>query len=128
MNRFNDNYDHFYVKISDANRIFGLELEHVLSPNRITYMIQGETLIEEHIAGIPGDVFIKDWLDREEGNEVRIAKEFVKFSERSFIRLLGDLRSYNYVVDITPDSSRSNTGSGPSISTSRVTRAATRCT
>lgn len=34
---------------------------------------------------------------------IRIAKEFVKFNERCFIRLLGDMRSYNYVVDITPD-------------------------
>ena len=34
---------------------------------------------------------------------MRIAKEFVKFNERCFVRLLGDMRSYNYVVDITPD-------------------------
>ena len=34
---------------------------------------------------------------------MRIAKEFTKFTERSFIRLLGDMRSVNYVVDITPD-------------------------
>jgi hypothetical protein len=36
-------------------------------------------------------------------NRVRIAKEFVKFNERCFVRLLGDMRSQNYVVDITPD-------------------------
>ena len=36
-------------------------------------------------------------------NAIRIAKEFVKFNERCFVRLLGDMRSYNYVVDITPD-------------------------
>jgi len=34
---------------------------------------------------------------------VRIAKEFVKFNERCFVRLLGDMRSYNYIFDITPD-------------------------
>ena len=34
---------------------------------------------------------------------MRIAKEFVKFNERCFARLLGDMRAYNYVVDITPD-------------------------
>ena len=33
----------------------------------------------------------------------RLAKEFVKFNERCFVRLLGDMRSYNFVVDITPD-------------------------
>src|SRR5690606_11438733 len=33
----------------------------------------------------------------------RLAKEFVKFNERCFVRLLGDMRSYNFVVNITPD-------------------------
>lgn len=103
VNLYNDNYDNFYVKVADASRIYGLELEHVLSPNRINYLANGNTLIEEHIAGVPGDIFIRDYFDREETNRVRIAKEFVKFNERSFIRLLGDMRSYNYVVDITPD-------------------------
>lgn len=103
VNQYNDNYDHFYVKITDASRIYGLELEHLLSPNRITYLAHSGTLIEEHIAGIPGDIFIRDYLDRPDFNKVRIAKEFVKFSERCFIRLLGDMRSYNYVIDITPD-------------------------
>jgi len=103
VNQFNDNYDHFYVKIADASRIYGLELEHILSPNRINYLVNGDTLIEEHIAGVPGDYFIHHYLEKEETNRVRVAKEFVKFNERSFIRLLGDMRSYNYVVDITPD-------------------------
>ncbi len=103
INNFNDNYDHFYVKVSDASRIYGLELEHILSPNRINYLVNRDTLIEEHIAGVPGDVFIRNYFDREDTNRVRIAKEFVKFSERCFCRLLGDMRSYNFVMDITPD-------------------------
>jgi mRNA-degrading endonuclease RelE of RelBE toxin-antitoxin system len=103
QNRLNDNYDYFYMKQADASRIYGLELEHILSPSRINYLVNGETLIEEHIAGIPGDVFIKEYLERPNCNKVRIAKEFVKFNERCFIRLLGDMRSYNYVVDVTPD-------------------------
>lgn len=103
VNQFNDNYDHFYVKIADSSRIYGLELEHILSPNRINYLVNGNTLIEEHIAGVPGDTFIREYFDRPETNPVRVAKEFVKFNERSFVRLLGDMRSYNYVVDITPD-------------------------
>jgi hypothetical protein len=103
VNQYNDNYDHFYVKTADASRVYGLELEHLLSPNRINYLAHGGTLVEEHIAGVPGDVFIRDYLDRPDLNKVRIAKEFVKFSERCFIRLLGDMRSYNYVIDITPD-------------------------
>jgi len=36
-------------------------------------------------------------------NEIRLAKEFVKFNERCFVRLLGDMHSSNFVIDITPD-------------------------
>ncbi len=103
INRFNDNYDYFYVKVADASRVYGLELEHILSPNRIGYLTDGETLIEDHISGLPGDVFIKTRLETSKFNQIRICKEFVKFNERCFIRLLGDMRSYNYVVHITPD-------------------------
>lgn len=103
INKFNDNYDHYYIKIADASRIYGLELEHLLSPNRITYLTHNNTLVEEHIPGIPGDVFIQTHLDSPATNKIRLAKEFVKFNERCFVRLLGDMRSYNFVVDITPD-------------------------
>lgn len=103
INRFNGNTDYYYVKHADASRIYGLELEHLLSPFRINYLVRENTLIEEHIAGIPGDNFIGTYLDREDVNKVRIAKEFVKFAERCYLRLLGDMRAVNYVVDITPD-------------------------
>ena len=103
VNKVNDNFDYFYVKIADASRIYGLELEHLLSPNKINYLVHKNTLIEEHIAGIPGDQFIKTYLRRKETNKVRIAKEFVKFNERCFVQLLGDMHSSNFVVDITPD-------------------------
>lgn len=102
-NLFNGNSDYYYVKTADASRVYGLELEHLLSPNRLNYLVNGNTLIEEHTAGVPGDVFLRDYLDRKDLNEIRIAKEFTKFNERCFIRLLGDMRSVNYVVDITPD-------------------------
>lgn len=102
-NQYNDNYDYFYIKKTDASRIYGLELEHLLSPNRISFFVNDDSLIEEHIAGIPGDDFIKNYLTRKDINQVRIAKEFIKFNERCFIRLLGDMRSYNYVIEITPD-------------------------
>lgn len=103
VNRYNDNHDYYYVKRADASRIYGLELEHVLAPNRIDFLVQGNTLIEEHIAGVPGDVYLQNRRLREEDTRVRIAKEFVKFSERCFAKLLGDMRSYNYVVVITQD-------------------------
>ena len=103
VNRINDNHDYFYVKTADATRVYGLELEHLLSPNRMHFILHGSTLIEEHVLGIPGDIFINRNLQDPGFREVRIAKEFVKFNERCFIRLLGDMRSYNYVIDVTPD-------------------------
>ena len=103
VNKFNDNVDHYYIKVADASRIYGLELEHILSPNRITFFTDKDTLVEEHIPGIPGDLFIHQVHANPTTNKIRLAKEFVKFNERCFVRLLGDMRSYNFVVDITPD-------------------------
>jgi hypothetical protein len=103
VNAFNDNPDWFYIKQADASRIYGLELEHLLSPNRLNFITHGNTLVEEHIAGVPGDLFIDRWLESPELKPIRIAKELVKFNERCFVRLLGDMRSYNYVVVLTPD-------------------------
>ncbi|WDE96953.1 hypothetical protein PQO03_03130 [Lentisphaera profundi] len=103
INKFNDNRDHFYVKKADASRIYGLEFEGLLSPNRVNYMVDHSTLIEEHIIGIPGDHFIEHNLSQKTVNPVRLCKEFVKFNERCFTSLIGDMRSYNYVVTVTPD-------------------------
>jgi hypothetical protein len=103
VNNYNEVYDYFYIKIADASRIYGLELEHIVSPYWMNFLVDGNTLVEEHIAGVPGDQFAKDYLDRPEFNKKRIAKEFVKFNERCFVRLLGDMRSYNFIFDITPD-------------------------
>ena len=103
VNSYNDNQDYFYVKKADASRIYGLELEHLLSPNNIHFLVKGDTLVEEHIAGIPGDAFLADYFQRPGINKVRICKEFVKFNERCFIRLLGDMRAYNYVMDVILD-------------------------
>lgn len=98
-NILNDNFTHFYIKKADASRIFGLELEDILSPNRINYLVFKDTLIEEHILGIPGDVFLEKHLQNcTEPEKAQIAKEFVKFNERCMIGLLGDMRSYNFVV------------------------------
>ena len=103
VNNYNEVHDYFYFKIADTSRVWGLELEHLLSPYRINYLVDGQTLIEEHISGVPGDVFVVQYMDRPEFNPRRIAKEFVKFNERCFMRLLGDMRSYNFVFDITQD-------------------------
>ncbi len=98
-NILNDNFTYFYIKKTDASRIYGLELEHMLSPYNLNFLVYKDTLIEEHIAGIPGDEFIKNMLPNcSEREKSQLAKEFVKFNERCMIRLLGDMRSYNYVI------------------------------
>ncbi|MFD1095360.1 hypothetical protein [Salegentibacter chungangensis] len=103
-NILNDSFTYFYVKKADASRLYGLEFEHLLSPHRINFLVYKDTLIEEHIAGIPGDVFIEDHLPECDNRaQTQIAKQFVKFNERCTVRLLGDMRSYNYVVIPTHD-------------------------
>ncbi len=103
-NILNDNFTYIYVKKTDASRVYGLELEHMLSPYNLNFLVYKNTLIEEHIAGIPGDVFIKEMLPKcSESEKAQLAKEFVKFNERCMIRLLGDMRSYNYVIVPTHD-------------------------
>ncbi|WP_291871546.1 hypothetical protein [Maribacter sp.] len=103
-NILNDNFTYFYVKKTDASRVYGLELEHMLSPYNLNFLVHKDTLIEEHIAGIPGDFFIKEMLPKcTESEKAQLAKEFVKFNERCMIRLLGDMRSYNYVIVPTHD-------------------------
>lgn len=106
LNTLNDNFDYFYVKRADASRVYGLELEHILSPNRLEFLTEGDTLVEAHIAGIPGDQFMREHLEDKHLDAVRLAKEFVKFCERCVVRLLGDMHSGNFVVDITPDFDR----------------------
>jgi hypothetical protein len=103
VNKYNDIFDYFYVKVADASRVYGLELEHMLSPNQIGYFTDDNTLIEEHILGIPGDEFFKNYLNDKRTNKSRFAKEFIKFNERCFIRLLGDMHSSNFVVQIIHD-------------------------
>lgn len=106
-NILNDNYTFYYIKKADASRAYGLELEHLLSPNHIDFLVYKNTLIEEHISGIPCDVFIEDNLeDCSLQDKKALAKEFVKFNERCFVRLLGDMRAYNYVVVLTHDFDR----------------------
>ncbi|MDO5969963.1 hypothetical protein Q4Q35_09085 [Flavivirga aquimarina] len=103
-NILNDNFTYFYVKIADASRVYGLELEHMLSPYNLNFLVYKNTLIEEHIVGIPGDEFVKNMLPKcDKSEKAQIAKEFVKFNERCMIRLLGDMRSYNYVIVPTHD-------------------------
>lgn len=103
INEINDNHDYFYVKKADASRIYGLELEEIFSPDKVSYYVDNMTLVEDHIIGIPSDEFIKKNKGVKIENRLRFAKEFVKFNERCFVRLLGDMRGYNFVIEITQD-------------------------
>lgn len=103
VNRINENHDYFYVKKVDANRLYGLEIEHILSPNRITYYVNGATVVEEHIIGVPADAFLREGIPITDFDQVRLAKEFVKFNERCFVCLLGDMHSGNFVIELTRD-------------------------
>ena len=97
-----DNAEHkthfFYIKSADSSRIYGLELEQLLSPNPIHFLYHKNTLVEQHIDGIPGDEFANEikYLSTEE--KTQVAEEFIRFNERCFARLLGDMRSYNFVA------------------------------
>lgn len=103
-NILNDNYTYIYVKKADASRVYGLELEDILSPNHINFLVYKDTLIEEHVLGIPGDMFMEESLsDISKVEKQRLSKEFVKFNERCTLRLLGDMRAYNYVIVPTYD-------------------------
>lgn len=103
VNKINDLFDYFYIKTADASRVYGLEIEHLISPNKINYIVSGSTLVEEHIQGIPGDEFIKKNLKDPQLNIMRLSKEFIKFNERCLVSLLGDMHSSNFVIEIIPD-------------------------
>ncbi len=103
VNNQNKRFEYFYIKIADASRIYGLEFEHYLSQNRINYIVGKNTIVEEHISGIPGDIFVKVHHSDVKLDKTGLAKEFVKFNERCFIRLLGDMHPGNFVIGFTPD-------------------------
>lgn len=103
VNKINDLFDYFYIKTADASRVYGLEIEHLISPNKINFLVSEATLVEEHIQGIPGDEFINKNLKDPNLNIMRLSKEFIKFNERCLVSLLGDMHSSNFVVEIIPD-------------------------
>lgn len=98
INRLNNESDFFYIKTADASRIYGLELEQLLTPNQIVFYYHLNTLVETHIDGIPGDSFLETLDTLAIDQREQLAKEFVRFNEECFARLLGDMRSYNFVV------------------------------
>ncbi len=94
----NNQPDLFYIKSADASRIYGLELEQLLTKNHINFLYHQNTLVEEHIDGIPGDNFLETVNELKEEEKKLLAEAFISFNESCFARLLGDMRSYNFVV------------------------------
>jgi hypothetical protein len=94
----NNQQDRFYIKSADASRIYGLELERLLTTNPINFLYHQNTLVEEHIEGIPGDDFLNTLGSLPENEKQSLAAAFIAFNESCFARLLGDMRSYNFVV------------------------------
>ena len=79
VNQYNDNHD-TYVK-KDALGSMDWNPNNYSPQTKSIFSGRGYP-IAEHIIGVPGDDFIRDFLKREELNEVRLAKEFIKFNER----------------------------------------------
>jgi hypothetical protein len=67
------------------------------------------TLVEEHIDGIPGDNFLETIDELNEEEKKLLSAEFIRFNESCFARLLGDMRSYNFVVVKNTDAKKSFT-------------------
>lgn len=99
VNTVKGTYEFFYIKMADASRIYGLELEHLLTHNPINFLYHRDTLIEEHIEGTAADIFLQQNQGLQSADKKDIAKSFVQFNESCFARLLGDMRSYNFVIN-----------------------------
>jgi hypothetical protein len=102
----NNHPDFFYIKLADASRIYGLLLEQLLTSNHINFLYHQNTLVEEHIEGMPGDNFLGTIHEIYEEEKKLLATEFIRFNESCFARLLGDMRSYNFVVVKNPDTQK----------------------
>ena len=88
----------FYIKNADASRVAGLLLETLLTENPVRFLCHQHTLVETHIDGQPGDECITGAQQLSKKEQEQLARAFVRFNESCFTRLLGDMRSYNFVV------------------------------
>jgi len=90
--------DSFFVKQADASRIYGLELEHLLSHPDISFICMGDTLVEQEITGVFADTYLQGSGQLPQSEKRQAARAFAAFNLRCFVRLLGDMRSYNFVL------------------------------
>jgi len=98
-------YTLLYQKWQDASRVYGLELEHLLSQIASVNLVTRIRWSKRHIAGIPG--LIKFWKKHNEPASYQCQsvwqKSFVEFNER----VSSALGRYAFfpilVIDVTPD-------------------------
>ncbi len=83
----------FYAKKFDERRLFGLELENLLSQYKYNYSASGGGIYEEEIKGVEAIEIAENTR-----KERIYLEELVKLDYRSFVMLLGDMHNQNYLI------------------------------
>jgi len=91
----------------DVGRIFGLELEHLLSPYKFDYSVGGQAIYEDGIEGMEA----RDFLFAsgiKTASDPAFLEELVRLDYRCQTMLVGDMHSYNYLVTAIRDANGSS--------------------
>lgn len=95
----------FYVKPFDEQRMFGLELERLLSNPNYNFVVGSPSIIEEEVPGIEAEEF-------EKGRHIwglpEYVKQLVALDTRCRAMLLGDMHGQNYLVRGVQNDPKSN--------------------
>ena len=87
----------FYAKPFDERRLAGLELVHLLSPDKYNFSASGEAIYEDEIPGIEAEEFEANYKGDPFKNESYVS-ELVKLDFLTQLLLLGDMHKRNYLV------------------------------
>jgi hypothetical protein len=90
-----------YVKKPDASRLLGNILENVFNPDPpFKFLLHNNTFVETHIEGQEAFAWLKQLptAKYDKPQLVQIAKAFVQFNQYCNLRLLGDMRNYNFHI------------------------------
>jgi len=82
----NDFEKTFYAKILDEKRLFGIELENMLSPYKYEYSASGGGIYEDEVPGIE-----QSRINSDTKRDNAYLEELAKLDYRAFVMLLGDL-------------------------------------
>jgi len=93
VNAFNDNPDYFYIRRRTPRAFTALNLSTAFAQPPQFHHARQQPRRGAHRGRAGRYLFQRrGWTTR--AQPIRIAKELVKFNERCFVRLLGDMRSY----------------------------------